>query len=76
MAKDYSKYAIEGVAKNLGKSKLALAIIENYVSKNKVDFAVLNAAFPDECQGGIHGVLEKKKRLKMRKDITWISLFL
>ena len=40
MAKDYSKYVVEGVAENLGKSKLALAIIENYVSKNKVDFAV------------------------------------
>ncbi len=64
MAKDYTKYAIEGVAENLGKSKLALAIIEDYVSKYKVDFAVLNAAFPDECQGGIHGVFRKKEEVK------------
>lgn len=61
MTKDYSKYAIDGVAENLGESKLALAIIENYVSKNSVDFAILNAAFPDECQGGIHGVFRKKE---------------
>ena len=51
MAKDFTKYSIEGIAENLGKSKLAYAIIENYVSKNSVDFAVLIAAFPDKCQG-------------------------
>jgi hypothetical protein len=79
MAKDYSKYAIEGVVENLGKSKLALAIIEDYVSKNQVDFAVLNAAFPDECQGGIHGVFRKKvdvkdaKRYYMDKPISLVD---
>lgn len=79
MAKDYTKYAIEGVAENLGKSKLAYAIIENYVSKNSVDFAMLNAAFPDECQGGVHGVSRKKedvtdlKRYYMDKPITLID---
>jgi hypothetical protein len=79
MAKDYTKYAIEGVAENLGKSKLALAIIENYVSKNQVDFAILNAAFPDDCQGGIHGVFRKKievkdpKRYYMDKPIKLID---
>ena len=79
MAKDYTKYAIESVAENLGKSKLALAIIENYVSNNSVDFDILNAAFPDECQGGIHGVFRKKedvkdfKRYYMGKPITLID---
>jgi len=79
MAKDYTKYAIDGVAENLGKSKLAYTIIENYVSKNSVDFAILNAAFPDECQGGIHGVFRKKeavtdfKRYYMDKPITLID---
>ena len=79
MAKDYTKYAIEGVAENLGKSKLAYTIIENYVSKNSVDFAILNASFPDECQGGIHGVFRKKedvtdfKRYYMDKPITLID---
>ncbi len=79
MAKDYSKYTIEGVTENLGKSKLAYAIIEDYVSKNQVDFAMLNAAFPDECQGGIHGVFRKKddvkdfKRYYMNMPITLID---
>lgn len=79
MEKDYTKYTVEGVAENLGKSKLALAIIENYVSKNQVDFAILNAAFPDECQGGIHGVFRKKedvkdaKRYYMDKPISLID---
>jgi hypothetical protein len=79
MAKDYTKYAVEGVANNLGKSKLALAIIEDYVSKNKADFALLNAAFPDECQGGIHGVFRKKedvkdpKRYYMDKPISLVD---
>lgn len=79
MAKDYTKYVIEGVAENLGKSKLALAIIENYVNKKSVDFSILNAAFPDECQGGIHGVFRKKedvkdvKRYYMNTPITLID---
>ncbi len=79
MAKDYTKYTIEGVAGDFGKSKLALAIIGNYVSKNSVDFAILNAAFPDECQGGIHGVFRKKedvkdfKRYYMDKPISLID---
>ena len=64
MGKDYSQYSIEGVAENLGETKLALSIIENYVSKNSVDFAILNAAFPDECQGGIHGIFRKKEDVK------------
>lgn len=67
MAKDYTKYAIEGVGENLGKSKLALAIIKHYVSSNKVDLTILNAAFPDECQGGIHGVFRKKEAVKDAK---------
>jgi hypothetical protein len=79
MAKDYSKYTIEDVAENLGKSKLAYAIIENYVSQNSVDFAILNAAFPNECQGGIHGVFRKKedvmdfKRYYMHKPLKLID---
>lgn len=79
MAKDYTKYAIEGVVENLGKSKLALAILEDYVSKNSVDFVTLNAAFPDECQGGVHGVFRKKedvtdlKRYYMDKPVTLID---
>ena len=79
MAKDYTKYTVEGVAENLGKSKLALAIVENYVSKNSVNFAALQAAFPDECQGGIHGVFRKKedvkdfKRYYMDKPISLVD---
>ena len=34
------------------------------MSKNSVDFALLNASFPDECQGGIHGVFRKKEDVK------------
>jgi hypothetical protein len=67
MAKDYTKYGIEGVAENLGKSRLALAIIEDYVTKNSVDFEMLHAAFPDKCQGGIHGVFRKKEDVKDAK---------
>ena len=64
MAKNYTKYTVEGVKENLGKSKLALTVIEDYVNKNKVDFTILNAAFPDKCQGGIHGVFRKIEEVK------------
>ena len=64
MAKNYTKYTVEGVKENLGKSKLALTVIEDYVNKNKVDYTILNAAFPDKCQGGIHGVFRKIEEVK------------
>lgn len=64
MAKNYTKYTVEGVKENLGKSKLALTVIEDYVNKNKVDFTILNAAFPDKCQGGVHGVFRKIEEVK------------
>lgn len=79
MAKNYTKYTVEGVKENLGKSKLALTVIEDYVNKNKVDFTILNAAFPDKCQGGIHGVFRKIEEVKdfkryyMNKPISLID---
>lgn len=76
MAKDYSKYNVEGIAQNLGKTKIALTVVADFTQKNSIGFAELLDIFPDECQGGIHGVFRREqdvvdhKRYYMKSPIT------
>ncbi len=35
MAKDYTKYSVEGIAQGLGKARLVQKIIEDYTAKKK-----------------------------------------
>ena len=51
MAKDYTKYSVEGVGENLSKSGLVNAVVTHYAKKNKCDFPTLLKTFPDELQG-------------------------
>ena len=36
MAKDYTKYKIEGLGENLNKRQLVFTIVKDYISKNKI----------------------------------------
>jgi hypothetical protein len=56
MARDYTKYQVEGIDGVFGKGKLVLAVVQDYCSKNECTFDELKAAFPDEAQGGNTGV--------------------
>ena len=56
MARDYTKYQVEGIDGVFGKGKLVLAVVQDYCSKNDYRFDELKAAFPDEAQGGNTGV--------------------
>ncbi|MBS4043348.1 MAG: TerB family tellurite resistance protein [Chitinophagaceae bacterium] len=51
MAKDYTKYSVEGVGENLSKSGLVNAVVTHYAKKNNCDFPTLLKTFPDELQG-------------------------
>ncbi|MBS4043349.1 MAG: hypothetical protein KGZ59_05990 [Chitinophagaceae bacterium] len=51
MAKDYTKYNVEGVGENFSKSGLVKAIVTDFAKKNKSNYASLLKAFPDELQG-------------------------
>lgn len=60
MAKDYTKYTIEGLAKNLNKRQLVFNVIKDYIEKNNPTLEILLSVFPDEIQGS-KGVVKKEK---------------
>ena len=51
MARDYSKYNVEGVGDKLNKRKLVLKIVQDYVEKNNPSYDQLKKMFPDDLQG-------------------------
>lgn len=62
MAKDYTKYTVEGLGENLNKRKLVLTIIKDWTEKNKPSFEDLRAIFPDELQGS-KGVVKRESEV-------------
>lgn len=74
MARDYTKYNVEGLGENLNKRKLVFTIVKDWVSKNNPTFEELQNAFPDEVQGG-KGFIRKEsevtdpKRFNMREPL-------
>lgn len=75
MAKNYTKYTVEGLGENLNKRKLVFEIVKDYVTKNDPSFEALQKVFPDEIQGS-SGFIRKEsevkdaKRFKMDLPIT------
>ena len=75
MARDYTKYTVEGLAENLNKRQLVFEIVKDYAAKNKPSFEELQKVFPDEIQGGkgfIRKVSEVKdsKRFNMKEPLS------
>ena len=60
MARDYTKYKIEGLAENLNKRQLVFNVIKDYIEKNNPTLETLLNVFPDELQGS-KGVIKKEK---------------
>ena len=60
MARDYTKYIIEGLAENLNKRQLVFNVIKDYIKKNNPTLETLLNVFPDELQGS-KGVIKKEK---------------
>ena len=50
MARDYTKYNVEGLGENLNKRKLVFEIVKNWAGKNNPSLEELQNAFPDELQ--------------------------
>jgi len=63
MARDYTKYTVEGLGENLNKRKLVFTVVKDYVEKNNPSFEDLQKAFPDEVQGS-KGVVAKEAEIK------------
>jgi hypothetical protein len=52
MAKDFTKYTLEGVSKNLNKARLVQKVIEVYCQNTKPNYIELKAVWFDDMQGG------------------------
>jgi hypothetical protein len=76
MARDLSKYNIEGIGKNLNKRQLVYTVIKDFVDKNNPNYDDLKLAFPDHLQGGKNGVIcnlsdsYDPTRFDLKKPIT------
>ena len=74
MARDYSKYNVDGLGENLNKRKLVFTIVKDWVEKNNPSIKELQKAFPDELQG-TKGVVRKEsevddpKRFNMKEPL-------
>tara|TARA_B100002019_G_C21268095_1_gene600555 strand:+ start:1804 stop:2679 length:876 start_codon:yes stop_codon:yes gene_type:complete len=69
MARDYTKYNIEGLGDNLNKRQLVFEIVKDYVEKNKPSFDELTAVFKDEIQGS-KGFIKKATKVKDAKRFS------
>ena len=74
MARDYTKYNVQGLGENLNKRQLVYTIIKDYIEKNNPSLETLLSVFPDELQGS-KGVIRKEsdvddpKRFNMKEPL-------
>ena len=74
MARDYTKYNVEGLGENLNKRKLVFTVVKDWIEKNNPSLEELQKAFPDEAQGA-KGFIKKEsevedpKRFNMKEPL-------
>ena len=74
MARDYTKYSVEGLGDNLNKRQLVYSIVKDYIEKHNPSFESLLSIFPDELQGS-KGLIRKEtevddtKRFNMKEPL-------
>ncbi|MEE3144864.1 MAG: TerB family tellurite resistance protein, partial [Bacteroidota bacterium] len=76
MARDYTKYEVEGIEGVFGKGKLVLAVVQDYCSKNECTFDELKAVFPDEAQAGntgVFGTLDEAKEIAKKRARHYVK---
>ena len=66
MARDYTKYTVEGLGENLNKRQLVFTVVKDWAEKNNPSLDEIQAAFPDEVQGG-KGFIVKESEVKDAK---------
>ena len=70
MARDYTKYAVKGIAQNLCKARLVQKIVENYIEKSQMSFSVLQKVWFDDLQGG-KGVIRKLTDIDKKNESNY-----
>lgn len=66
MAKDYTKYTVEGLGENLNKRQLVFTIVKDWAAKNKPSLEDMQNTFPDDIQGS-KGFVVKASEVKDAK---------
>ena len=75
MARDYTKYTIEGLGENLNKRQLVFAIVKDWAAKNNPSLEEIQTAFPTETQGSKGFILKASevkdaRRFNMEEPLT------
>ena len=66
MARDYTKYTVEGLVENLNKRQLVFQIVKDWAVKNNPSLDEIQTAFPAETQGS-KGFVVKASEVKDTK---------
>ena len=66
MARDYTKYTVEGLGEKLNKRQLVFTIVKDWAAKNKPSLEEIQATFPEETQGS-KGFIVKESEVKDAK---------
>tara|TARA_B100000768_G_scaffold64391_1_gene62095 strand:- start:1402 stop:2442 length:1041 start_codon:yes stop_codon:yes gene_type:complete len=75
MARDYTKYTIEGLGENMNKRQLVFAIVKDWAAKNNPSLEEIHAAFPGETQGSKGFIMKASevkdaKRFNMKEQLS------
>jgi len=75
MARDYTKYTVEGLGENMNKRQLVFTIVKDWASKNKPSLEDIQTTFPDDIQGSKGFVVKASevkdaKRFNMREPLS------
>lgn len=66
MARDYTKYTVEGLGENLNKRQLVFQIVKDWAVKNNPSLDEIQTTFPAETQGS-KGFIVKESKVKDAK---------
>ena len=75
MARNFTKYTVEGLGENMNKRQLVFTIVKDWASKNNPSLEEIQAVFPDEVQGSKRFIVKESevkdpKRFNMREPLS------
>ena len=75
MARDYTKYNVEGLGENLNKRELVFNIVKDWANKNNPSLDEIQTVFPNEVQGSKGFILKENevndaKRFNMQEPLS------
>ena len=72
MARDFTKYTVEGLGENMNKRQLVFTIVKDWASKNNPSLEEIQAVFPDEVQGSKRFIV-KESEVKTQNGLICVN---